>query len=146
MELTKYNLKEATTSRAPAIEQWAFFLLYADRYEPERLRELLPGAAFGQAVSAAEEIALKTEDRMMYDQREKAQRDYLWAIEGARLEGLEEGREEGLEKGVLVGKIQLLWQLLDEDAGSEKNLQRCSIEELSSMLGKLQQRLRSRRH
>jgi len=162
VELTKYNLEEAAISQAPAIEQWAFFLLYADRYEARRLRELLPGAAFGQAVSATEEIALKTEDRTMYDQREKAQRDYLWSFEGARLEGLEKGREEGLEKGheegleeglekglekgVLVGKIQLLRQLLDEDAGSEKSLQRCSIEELAAMLSELQQRLRSRRH
>jgi hypothetical protein len=43
VELTKYNLQEETISSAPAIEQWAFFFLFADRHEPERLRELLPG-------------------------------------------------------------------------------------------------------
>jgi hypothetical protein len=50
VELTKYNLEEATIASAPEIEQWAFFFLYADRYEPERLRKLLPGIAFQQAI------------------------------------------------------------------------------------------------
>jgi hypothetical protein len=49
VELMKYNLPQETVSTAPAIEQWAFFfLLFADRYEPERLRELLPGVEFQQ--------------------------------------------------------------------------------------------------
>jgi hypothetical protein len=39
--------------------------LFADRYEPERLRELLPGVEFQQAISVVETIAAKTEDRMM---------------------------------------------------------------------------------
>jgi len=49
-------------------------------------------------------------------------------MEGARLEGL----EKGLEKGSLVGKIQLLRQLLGEEIGSDKDLQDCSINSLSS--------------
>jgi hypothetical protein len=84
VELTKYNLQEATISSAPEIEQWAFFFLFADRYEPERLRELLPGIEFQQAISVVEAIAAKTEDRMMYDQRLKAQRDYQWGLDSAR--------------------------------------------------------------
>lgn len=84
----------------------------------------------------------------MYDQREKAQRDYLWAIEGARREGLEagraEGREEGREEGLVAGKIQLLEQLLGEESSSTENLLNRSLEELSATLRDLQQRLRSR--
>jgi hypothetical protein len=34
IELTKYNLREETISAAPAIEQWAFFFLFADRQAP----------------------------------------------------------------------------------------------------------------
>ncbi len=51
----------------------------------------LPPGVFQQAVSVLETIASKTaiasktEDRMMHAQREKAQRDYLWAFEAARL-------------------------------------------------------------
>ena len=51
LELTKYNFQEATISVASAIEQWAFFFLFANRYEPERFRELLPGVEFQQAIS-----------------------------------------------------------------------------------------------
>lgn len=71
------------------IEQWGFFLLYADQYDAEQLRNLLPGVEFQQAISVIEAIAERTEDRMMYDQREKAQRDWEWMIQGT----LQEGRE-----------------------------------------------------
>jgi predicted transposase/invertase (TIGR01784 family) len=84
LELTKYNLSESTISDASAIEQWAFFLLLADRYEPARLRELLPGPALQQAITALEAITAKTEDRAMYDQRKKALRDHQWALDSAR--------------------------------------------------------------
>ncbi len=67
LELTKYNLQETTICSAPAIEPWAFFFLFADGYQPERLRELLPGVEFQQAISGVEAIAVKTEDRMMYE-------------------------------------------------------------------------------
>jgi flagellar biosynthesis/type III secretory pathway protein FliH len=141
VELTKYNLGDVESlCQATAIEQWAFFFLFADEYEPVRLRELLPDREFQQAVSVIEAIASKTEDRAMYDQRAKAQHDYLSAIEGARQEGLEAGREVGL----LAGKIQLIQQLLDEKSSSTESLLNRSTEELSSTLSDLQERLRSR--
>ena len=144
VELTKYNLQEETISAAPAIEQWAFFFLLADGYEPERLRELLPGVEFQQAISVVEAIAAKTEDRMMYDQRLKAQRDYQWGLDSARKEGMEEGLEKGMEKGESLGKIQMLQQLLGEEPSSTESLGQRTIDELSTMLEDLQQRLRSR--
>ncbi len=152
VELMKYNLDEASISQASALEQWAFFLLYADRYEADELRKLLPGDEFEEAISATEAIRDKTEDRTMYDQREKAQRDYLWTIRSARKEGREEGREEGLEegmekgleKGKLIGKIEMLRELLGDDPGSKAELQECSTDDLSALLAGLQERIRSR--
>ncbi len=79
LELTKYNLKKSQVTESDCIEQWAFFLLFADQYEPQRLRKLLPGVEFQQAITVIETIAAKTEDRAMYDQREKALRDHEWA-------------------------------------------------------------------
>ena len=141
-------MSEATLSEASKIEQWAFFLLHADQYEPERLRELLGGVGFQQAITVIEAIAGKTEDRVMYDEREKAQRDHQWAIQSARDEGLEEGREEGLEKGLekgcIAGRIQLLQQLLGEAESSMEDLRGLPMKELSQRLADLQQRLRSR--
>jgi len=127
-------LKEATP-----LEQWAFFLLFADQYEPAQLRNLLPGVEFQQAVSMIEAIASKTEDRLMYDQREKAERDRQWLMEGM----LTKGREEGVEKGIVVGKIQLLQQLLGEEPDSKQRLLEHSTDELTSLLSGLQQRLGS---
>ena len=148
VELAKYNLDEATISAAPAITQWAFFFLRADRYEASRLRELLPGEAFQRAITVLETIAAKTEDRQMYDQREKALRDHQWMIEGAREQGREQGREEGLEagleRGALIGKIQLLQQLLSEGPSTAADLRQQTLDELNSLLTDLQQRLRSR--
>jgi predicted transposase/invertase (TIGR01784 family) len=67
---------------------------------------LLPGIEFKQAIQTIETISVKSEDRPMYDQREKAQRDYEWAISGAR--------EEGREEGKLAGRIQTLQELLGD--------------------------------
>ncbi len=81
---------------------------------------------------------------MMYDQREKALRDYQWAIESARREGIEQGREEGREEGVLIGKIQLLEQLLDESPTPTAQLSHRSVAELDALVSRLQERLRRR--
>ena len=156
VELTKYNVDEYRLTHASEIEKWAFFLLHADRYDAGRLRELLPGAPFQQAIADVETIAGRTEDRLMYDQREKALRDHKWAIESARdearAEGLAEGRAEGraeghaegLAEGVLIGKIQVLQQLLGEPETPATTLDACSIDELRSQVTELQDRLRRR--
>ena len=92
----------------------------------------------------------------MYDQREKALRDYKWLIEGARREGIQKGIQEGIQKGMekgiekgreegeLIGKIMLLRQLLGEEATSKEALHELPRDELSSMVDDLQERLRSR--
>jgi flagellar biosynthesis/type III secretory pathway protein FliH len=95
---------------------------------------------FQRAISVVEAIAAKTEDRMMYDQRLKAQRDYQWGLDSAR----QEGRQEGWEGGELSGRIQVLQELLGEPSSSTASLRERTISELSTMLEDLRQRLRSR--
>lgn len=84
----------------------------------------------------------------MYDQREKALRDHQWMMEGAREQGIEqgrqEGRQEGLARGALIGKIQLLQQLLNEVPSGDADLGQQSLDELNSLLTDLQQRLSGR--
>ncbi|MCL4204934.1 MAG: hypothetical protein KJ000_20840 [Pirellulaceae bacterium] len=112
-------------------------------------QDTIPSDANGQAISVIEAIAAKTEDRIMYDQRLKAQRDYQWGLDSARQEGMEKGmekgRQEGLEKGEVVGKIQLLQDLLGVESSATASLRERTIDELSTMLTDLQQRLRSRK-
>ncbi|MCC7338523.1 MAG: Rpn family recombination-promoting nuclease/putative transposase [Pirellulaceae bacterium] len=140
LELTKYNLDERSISRASKLEQWAFLLLLAQDYDVDQLKALLPGIEFEQAIETIETISFKTEDKLMYDQREKAQRDYEWALSGAR----EEGLEEGMEKGKLTGTIQTLQELLGDEVSSDSDLKPRSIAELTAELSALQTRLRRR--
>jgi predicted transposase/invertase (TIGR01784 family) len=140
VELTKYNLTEESISQANKLEQWAFLLLRAQDYDAATLRRLLPGLEFETAIETIEIISEKTEDKQMYDQREKAQRDYEWALSGAR----DEGREEGREEGKVAGKIQLLQELLGDTPSSDVELHGLSPEALSAQLTILQQRLRDR--
>lgn len=87
VELKKYDLAAETINSGSKIEQWAFFFLHAADYEREELAALLPGIEFAKAIFVIETIARKTEDRTMYDDREKAQRDHQWMtqrIEQAR--------------------------------------------------------------
>ena len=156
VELTKYNLVEETISEASKLEQWAFLLLRAQDYDASTLQRLLPGIEFEAAIETIRVISEKTEDKQMYDQREKAQRDYEWALSGAREQGREEGREEGerlglakgerlgIERGKLAGKIQMLQELLGESPATDTELQVCSLETLRSRLAELQKRLRDR--
>lgn len=156
VELLKYNLDVNSITAATKLEQWAFLLLRAQNYDAATLRRLLPGLEFETAIQTIEIISAKTEDKQMYDQREKAQRDYEWALSGAREEGreegLEEGRDEGLKegellglaKGKLVGQIQLLQQLLEYPQGSDEELHRLSLPVLETQLVQLQMRLRER--
>ena len=140
VELTKYALDEQTMHRASKLHQWAFLLLYAQNYDSNTLRRLLPGIEFETAISTIEIISAKTEDKQMYDQREKAQRDYEWAISGAR----EEGREEGLERGLIAGRIQTLQELLGDTPATTASLAEIHLDTLTKQLATLQQRLRAR--
>jgi len=164
IELTKYNLNVETIASASTIEQWVFFLLFADQNEASRLRELLPAVEIQQAITVLETIAAKTEDRVMYDERQKAILDRQWLIDGAReeaheqgleqgreegrkagrVEGRVEGREEGLEQGLVAGKIQALQELLGDEPTSTVAMLEYSASELEKMHADLQQRLRNR--
>lgn len=72
----------------------------------------------------------------MYDQREKAQRDYEWAISGAR--------EEGREEGELIGKVEMLQELLEDARTTKSVLLSEGTDALTKRLAELQQRLRDR--
>jgi predicted transposase/invertase (TIGR01784 family) len=160
IEMTKYRLDEQTIARASKLEQWIFLLLFAHEYDADSLRKLLTGIEFESAISTIEIISAKTEDKQMYDQREKAQRDYEWAISGAREEGREEGIEQGIEQGMeqgikqgmefgieqgaIAGRIQLLQELLGEPPTSMASLRKLEVNEVRTLLESLQQRLRAR--
>ncbi len=133
-------MDEASLEVADELSKWVFFLRKAQDYSADELRELLPRREFQEAIQIIETIAQKTEDRTMFDQREKAIRDYDWAMWGAR----EEGREEGLELGKLVGQAQLLQSLLGDVPSTDEDLFQKNVDDLVQMIVGMQSRLRSR--
>ena len=148
VELTKYNLDASTISNGSAIEQWAFFFLHSHEYESSKLQAMLPALGDTDAIDVAQLIFEKTEDKAMYDQREKELRDHEWVITGAREEGKEEGREEGKEEGKeegeLIGCIKTYQNLMGLEV-AEDELAKLSIEELKLNLEVLKQKFQATR-
>ena len=131
--------------------RWVYWLCHAHEYEAVRLRTLLPQEGFQRATQAIETIALKTQDKTMYDARKKAERDRQasleWAMEKGLEKGLEKGREEGLEKGLItgfIGRIQLCQSLLGRPETPSAELQVRSLEALQELAGQLEADLRNR--
>jgi flagellar biosynthesis/type III secretory pathway protein FliH len=125
-----------------------YWLLHAHQYDAKELGSLFPQPEFQKATDSIDRIAKKTEDKAMYDTREKAIRDQQWILNAARREGLEEGeikgREEGREEGELFGKIRMLQNLLSLPQSTDQELHPRSRTELEMLATELQAQLRKR--
>ena len=116
LELGRYTLREADLATADMLDCWLYWLLHAHEYEPAALLKLLPQQAIRQATETLARIAQISEDKAMYDAREKAIRDRQWELnaafrEGERegeIKGKIEGKIEGEIKGKIEGKIELI--------------------------------------
>ncbi len=99
----------------------------------------LPQPAIRRASETLIRIAQISEDKAMYDARERAIRDRKWEIEAAQREGQDEGEIKGEIK-----MIRMLQGLLGMALSDEKELYALSLEELSALTAGLQEKLRSR--
>ena len=125
---------------ASLLDCWLYWLLHAHEYEPAALLELLPQPAIRQATETLARIAEISEDKAMYDAREKAIRDRKWELNGAF--------REGEIKGEVKGEIKLirtLQAILDIPVGEEQNLRAMTLEQLEALTSSLQEKLRSRK-
>ena len=135
--------QEGDLAEASQVARWVYWLCHAQEYEAVRLRTLLPQEGFQQATQAIETIALKTEDKTMYDTRIKAERDRQASLEWAMKKGLEKGLEKGLITG-FIGRIQLCESLLGRPETPSAELQVRSLEALQELAGQLEADLRNR--
>jgi flagellar biosynthesis/type III secretory pathway protein FliH len=130
----------------------------ADKHSAEELRRLLPDTAFWRATEELSEIKQITEEKEMYDSREKAIRDQeshlIESLSKGRKQGLrkglkrglekglkqgrEEGREEGARIGIEVGFIQSLQEILGIEVQSQQELTQKSLPELIALKESLQ--------
>ena len=152
LELGWYNLQESELETASLLDRWLYWLLHAHQYDAQTLGSLFSQPEFQKATDSIDRIAKKTEDKAMYDTREKAIRDQQWILNAARREGLEEGeikgREEGeikgREEGELFGKIRMLQNLLSLPQSTDQELHPRSRTELETLATELQAQLRKR--
>jgi predicted transposase/invertase (TIGR01784 family) len=139
VELPRYTLREADLKTASLLECWVFWFLHAHEYEAEELLKLFPQAAIRQAAKALIQIAQKTENKAMYDSREKAIRDRQWATSAARQEGKIEGKIEGEIK-----LVRTLQGILNVPPSEEADLRAMTLEQLESLTSGLQEKARNR--
>ena len=120
--------------------KWCYWIKNADRHTEEDLRELLPGLEFLQATRELSGIQAITEEKEMYDSREKALLDY----ESNLIDARQEGRQEGELIGMEIGRIQLLQELLELPLQNREELAAMPSEEIVGLRKTLQSKLRDR--
>jgi predicted transposase/invertase (TIGR01784 family) len=151
LQLSKLDVTAQNVAQASPIEQWAFFMLNADKMTVEEVKRLFPDPEFAEAAGVLVMISKTPEQQMQYDARRKFQMDEaarLELVELARNEGLSEGRSEGeakgVQKGILLGRIALLEELLGEPVRSSSDLSQFNEIQLSQLAEQLQIQLRNR--
>ena len=135
LELGWYNLKEGDLPTANALVCWIYWLLHAHEYDRATLLRLLPDRAFQLATQTLNSISEISEDKQMYDAREKAIRDQKWALNASRIEGKIEGE---------IKLIRALEEILQQPAFSEEELAVKSLDELQTIAAKMQAMARGR--
>ena len=144
IELGRYHLQEKDLATASPLDCWLYWLLRAHEYEPEELLKLFPQEAIRQATQTITQIAQVTEDKAMYDSREKAIRDQQWLLNASRKEGFTEGEIEGEKKGE-INMIRMLQEILGLPVSKVSDFDEKTLKELQSQTAELQDRLRNRR-
>lgn len=154
LELGWYNLKEQDLEHASILEQWLFWLLHAHEYDTRTLKKLFPNPGFIEATDAIDRIATITEDKSVYDIREKRLRDQKWLINSAMRDSLQQGLQQGIEQGIeqgialgeLVGQIVLLQRQLGLRVSTREELLAKDTCELNALITELEPLLRNRQN
>jgi predicted transposase/invertase (TIGR01784 family) len=143
LELGWYNLQESELATASLLDLWLYWLLHAHQYDAQTLGSLFSQPEFQKATDSIDRIAKKTEDKAMYDTREKAIRDQQWILNAARREGLEEGEIKGREEGE-IKLIQTLQEILGGPVSDAAVFQGRSLEQLRAMTEELRKKIQRR--
>jgi predicted transposase/invertase (TIGR01784 family) len=150
VELAKYDNPGgiAVTQLSPLM-QWVYWLNKAEDYSPEELKQLLPEPAFTKATDELGQIRDRTQEKEMYDQRQKAIRDRAYELKMAIAEGEEKGEERGKERGISLGKelgtLNILEELLGLPQTTLESAQSLGPDILRATAETLKSQLRDRR-
>jgi predicted transposase/invertase (TIGR01784 family) len=134
-ELPKYVVPSDNEAITDPVEQWLYFFRRAANLTPEELYHRLPDPVFAEATGVLEMIARNPEERQLYEDRLKAERDEWARIAQAELEVRLEER---------VRTIKVLRDIVGDTSPSDAALSNCSLDELASIEAGLQRCLRER--
>jgi predicted transposase/invertase (TIGR01784 family) len=143
LELGWYNLAETDLATATPVDRWLYWLLHAHQYSPEELLKLFPEEGIQSATKTLIAISEKTEDKQMYDAREKAARDYRWAMNSILRKGEKIGEARGEARGE-IRLIQSLQDILQIPPTSNEELESLSLENLRSITEHLRSQIKKR--
>lgn len=143
-ELPKFAPSSDNIGELSADEKWLYLFTHAAETDPLTLANLLRDPAYREALGVLQMISKSPEDLQYYEDRLKFLRDEQGKLLAAREEGREEGEQIGLARGTLVGKVQLLQELLGDLPTTANELQSLSVDTLATRFAELQQRLRDR--
>ena len=156
LELPKFTPSSDNIGRLQAEEKWLYLLRHAESMDSDQLAALLVDPPYQEAIGVLDMISKNPEDLQFYEARLKFLRDQQSQIEAAKQdavkardegleEGLERGLKRGLERGELRGKIHMLQEILGDPPTENEDLDRQTLDELSTILAQLQDRLRNRK-
>ena len=148
LELPKYALPSHNERLTDPIEKWCYFFRQAPVLTAKELAARLDEPVFFEAIGVLEMIARDPEQRRLYEDRLKMERDARANIDYALYEGRERGREEGREEGERIGeirgKVKVLRDLLQEMLPTDEELKQYSQQQLSDLEVDFRRRLRDR--
>ena len=132
IQLSKF-LKEGQEEKDKKMWQWLTFICNKNRKEVERVMK-----ENKEIEKANEELEYLTGDdavRRIAFLRDKAERDYINNMSGARKAGLEMGREEGRKEGEKEKTIEIAKEMLAKEIEIEliKEITKLSEEELENI-------------
>jgi len=142
IELPKLELPPDELSSP--LEVWAYFLRNADRLDEESMPDSLATPEILRAMEELSMISQTPSELLAYEAELMRLRDERTRIHQSRDEGLVEGEAKGRQAGLLMGRIQVLQDLLGIPVSTADELGRHAIDVLSAMSADLSAQLRSR--
>lgn len=147
-ELPKFRPSSNNVFELAADEKWMYLFTHAADMNPEDLADLLGEPAYREAIGVLEMISKSPEEQQYYEDRLKFLRDQHAFLAAERLEGRQEGRleghQEGLKQGILVGRIQVLQEVIGEPVATFEELILQDEVKLLEILQQLEERKRQR--
>ncbi|MBF0376127.1 MAG: PD-(D/E)XK nuclease family transposase [Desulfamplus sp.] len=122
------------------LEKWLYYLNKEGKIEEDKFMEILlkEDNIFRKAHEKYVEFTQDEEMLEAYESHIKWLIDYNSRVSSAREEGIMIGKEEGLQKGDLIGKIELIQQILQKPISDKKQLLENSLDELQTMFKTLE--------